>query len=276
MENIKKSFVALLLVMLSLPLALTSQDSLSNCAGAERPYQNGEEIVYKVYYNWGLIWIAAGEVVFRVDESQSKLRYTVTGRTFKAYDPIFMVRDYYTSEVDKSTCKPTNFKRIIHEGNYYRFDSISFDQDENKLVEYFGRTKEEAKRFDFEIDNWVHDMVSVIYHLRSQDVSVMKPGHQVPVRIFFDKELFELNVNYIEPTKKRIKGQGRHRVHHFQPELIDGYVFKEGDLMDIWVSDDDSRVPLLIESPISIGSVKAILQKYKPSKDSESRDKYKQ
>ena len=256
-------------------MPLSSQDTSMACASADRPYQDGEEIVYKVYYNWGIIWIAAGEVIFKVHETDNTLEYTVTGRTYKAYDPIFMVRDYYTSKVDKASCQPTSFKRQILEGNYVRYDSISFYQKQNKLVEYFGRTKAEAEKFEFELENWVHDMVSVIYHLRSQDVSEMEPGHQVPVRIFFDKELFDLNVNYVESTKKRIKGQGRQKVHHFQPELIDGYVFSKGDLMDIWVSADDQRVPLLIESPITIGSVKAILQKYKPSGASEAKDKYK-
>ena len=271
-----KSVLFVLFVVLAALIPLSSQDTSMACASSERPYLDGEKIVYKIYYNWGLIWIAAGEVIFKVNETDTTLRYSVTGRTYKAYDPIFMVRDYYTSQIDKTSCQPTSFKRQILEGTYVRFDSISFYQDENRLVEYFGRTRAEAERFEFELDSWVHDMVSVIYHLRSQDVSTMKPGHKVPVRIFFDKELFDLSVNYIGMTKKRIKGQGKHKVHHFQPELIDGYVFSKGDLMDIWVTDDDKRVPLLIKSPITVGSVKAILQKYKPSESSEMRDKYKQ
>ena len=32
--------------------------------------------------------------------------------------------------------------------------------------------------------------------------------------------------------------------------------------MNIWVSDDKNKVPLLIESPISVGSIKAVLKSY--------------
>ncbi len=270
MKLVKGCFILLLMV---LGYALSGQESL-DCTSADRPYQDGEEIVYKVYYNWGWLWIAAGEVVFKVEDTASEVVYTVTGRSFKAYDPIFMVRDYYVSHLDKTTCQPNFFRRDIHEGKYLRYDSISFDQQNHQLVEFFGKSRSEAQRFEFQLDDWVHDMVSVIYHLRSQKAATMQSGYQLPVRIFFDKELFSLNVNYIGSSRRRIKGLGKQDVHHFQPELIDGYVFSEGDLMDIWVSDDAQQVPLLIESPITIGSVKAILQTYKPSSMSPRQDSY--
>ena len=33
--------------------------------------------------------------------------------------------------------------------------------------------------------------------------------------------------------------------------------------MNVWVSDDANRIPLLIESPVSVGSIKAVLKEYK-------------
>jgi hypothetical protein len=33
--------------------------------------------------------------------------------------------------------------------------------------------------------------------------------------------------------------------------------------MKVWVSKDQNRIPLLIESPIAVGSVKAVLMDYK-------------
>ncbi|MCY7327202.1 MAG: DUF3108 domain-containing protein, partial [Saprospiraceae bacterium] len=48
----------------------------------------------------------------------------------------------------------------------------------------------------------------------------------------------------------------------FQPDVIAGNVFKEGEGMSVWVSDDQNRIPLLIESPVSVGSVKMVLKEY--------------
>ena len=55
---------------------------------------------------------------------------------------------------------------------------------------------------------------------------------------------------------------GRYKTLKFQPEVIAGNVFNEGSKMSVWVSDDQNRIPVLIESPVSVGSVKMVLKKY--------------
>ncbi len=262
----KSSFAFLLLPALWLCSLCTLQSQ--EVDWEKLPYQDGEEIIYTVYYNWGFIWLPAGEVKFEVYERDDRLEFRATGQTFSSYDKVFKVRDYFISEVDKGSLYPYAFKRDIHEGNYLRFDSISFDQQQQELVEYFGKTKATAKAFPFELDRLVHDMVSAIYHLRTQPVETFTKGHQIPLDLFFDKELFSLNINCLGKTKKKIKDLGKLDTYHLQPELIDGYVFSEGDLMDIWVSADGNRLPLLIESPITVGSVKAVLYSAKGLKHS--------
>ena len=56
---------------------------------------------------------------------------------------------------------------------------------------------------------------------------------------------------------------GRYRTHKFSPELIAGDVFKKGDEMTVYVSQDENKIPLLIESPVSVGSIKVVLKSYK-------------
>jgi hypothetical protein len=48
----------------------------------------------------------------------------------------------------------------------------------------------------------------------------------------------------------------------FQPEIIAGNVFNEDAHMTVWVSDDQNKIPVLIESPVSVGSVKMVLKQY--------------
>jgi methylaspartate ammonia-lyase len=44
--------------------------------------------------------------------------------------------------------------------------------------------------------------------------------------------------------------------------VIQGNVFPDNAEVNMWVTNDDNRVPLEIESPVSVGSVKAILKDY--------------
>ncbi len=63
-------------------------------------------------------------------------------------------------------------------------------------------------------------------------------------------------------SRKRIKGLGMCNTMVFAPQMIIGEVFTEEDGMQVWVSDDQNKIPLMIESPISVGSVKVILSKW--------------
>ncbi len=79
-----------------------------------------------------------------------------------------------------------------------------------------------------------------------------------------DKETWPLKVRYKgREVGKKIKGQGKFRTHKFNPEVIVGNVFKEDSQMSVWVTDDQNKIPLLIESPVSVGSVKVVLKSYK-------------
>lgn len=232
----------------------------------DRPFVGGEELVYCIYYNWQFVWIPAGEVKFEIIENAEGSVFHVTGSSYSSYDSFFKVRDDYISYIDKTSFLPKRFRRDILEGNYQRFDSISFDQTQFKLKEYFGKSRETAKEFAFQLDKPVLDMITAIYELRSQNFDDIKEGKTIPISIFFDKELFDVKIKYLGEEKKKIKGIGKVTTKHLQPELIDGYVFKKGDLMDIWVSKDDNKIPLLIESPITFGSVKAVLISAKNTK----------
>lgn len=233
------------------------------CEMTNNNFQVGEKLTYTVYYNWGYLWISAGEVSFEVKEADDQYHFVCHGRTYKRYDPIFKVRDYFESKVDTTTLLPTHFKREVEEGKYIRFDSISFNQDDYLVKEYIGNKRETAKEQSFSLNHCAHDLLSIIYSLRNTDVDVLSPGDVLPMDVFFDKELFSLNLNYADyHAKKDIKDLGEYSVSVFQPTLVTGNVFTEEAVMNIYISDDNNKIPLLIESPVSVGSVKAVLSNY--------------
>jgi len=102
-----------------------------------------------------------------------------------------------------------------------------------------------------------------MYSLRNTAVDEYEEGDHLDISMFLDKEVFPIKVNYLGKEEKKVKSLGRYPAIKVNPQLVVGEVFKKGDIMHIWVSDDDNKVPLLIESPISVGSVKAVLKSYK-------------
>jgi hypothetical protein len=128
-----------------------------------------------------------------------------------------------------------------------------------------GKSKDIATPTEYKIDQCMHDILSILYFTRNVDFNQLTAGTNIPVKIFIDKETWPLKVKYLgRETNKKIKGLGRFRTIQFSPQVIDNdFYFKKGSEMKAWASDDKNKIPLMIESPLSVGSVKAVLKSYK-------------
>jgi hypothetical protein len=238
----------------------TENKDLSFCNATNTVFQNGEELIYKIYYNWNFVWIPAGEVVFTIQENKDSYEMVAIGKTYKSYNSIFKVNDYYYSKTDKITLLPKNFVRIIEEGKYRIYDSIVFDQQNFRAISYHGKDKASAQFKSFQLGECMHDLISNIYTMRNLPTRQFKKGDIIPIKVFFDKEKYPLNIRFAGTEEKDIKDLGKWRTIKLHPQLVEGNIFKRGDQMSVWVSDDLNKIPLLIESPVAVGSIKAVLK----------------
>ena len=233
------------------------------CSISNKAFQVGEELVYKIYYNWNFIWMSAGELTFRVRDAGSRYHITAIGSTYKSYDWFFKVRDKYEVYLDKATLLPVSSSREVEEGGYRLYDKLTFDQSAKKVTSLRGKTREVAESSEYQVDPCMHDILSIVYFTRNLEFEKMAPGTPVPIKIFIDKKVWPLRIRYLgKEPEKRIHKLGKFNTLLMSPDVIKGYVFKEDDKLKIYASDDKNRLPLMIESPISVGSVKAVLKSY--------------
>lgn len=254
--------VLLLVGLISAPRQ-SRVDNNKPCNARNTVFEDGERMVYKIYYNVGFIWISAGEVVFKVKDRDDKYHISAAGRTYKSYDWVFKVRDYYDSFITKETMMPQRTVRSVLEGNYRLYDDVTYKHKESIAVSKKGKTKEDLNTEEVSLEGCTHDILSSIYTLRNMDFSESNAGTKVPLSVYLDRKIYNLDVVFRGVEKrKRIKGLGLCNALQFQPQLVVGTVFKDNDGMNVWVSNDQNKIPLMIESPISVGSVKAVLTKY--------------
>lgn len=226
-------------------------------------FQAGEKITYKLYYNWGLVWLDAGEVDFQVNELDKQYHITVTGKTYESYEWFYKVEDRYESYLDKETLLPQIHIKDIKEGGYTRYDRTTFNQKNYSAVSARGKTRDDLSNETINFDGCMHDLISIVYWARNLRYEEMSLNQEIPMTILMDRKIYPLNIKYLGPEERtKVKGVGFFNTQKFSPQLIAGEVFKEGDEMKIFVSNDRNKIPVLIESPVVVGSVKAVLQKY--------------
>lgn len=273
----KNKWLIFSILMLSLPLvqsfappySISSETAFSNiaddpCQSINTAFQGGEELIYKVYYNWGFVWLSAGEVTFRVIDDDDQFHYQVVGETFDSYNWFFEVNDYFDTWVQKTDLLPIFSKKTIHEGKYRLYDELTFDQSRHKVHNIRGKAKDDLREDkNYNISSCMHDMVSILYYARNLDFDNIEKGERFPINIFADKKTWPLSVKFEGREKnKKVKGKGKFNTLKFSPQVIEGDVFPEDANVHVWVTDDQNRIPLIIESPLSVGSAKAVLHKH--------------
>ena len=233
------------------------------CRTTNTSWQGGEEITYKLYYQLNFIWIAAGEATFKVKDLGDRYFISIDGKTISAFEWFYKVNDRYESVIDKETLLPLSFSRNIQEGKYVWWDKFTFDQKNKKVHATKGWPNKETKYYHADLSDCMHDMISIVYSIRNTEFEKFKPGEQFGIKVFVEEE-YPLKVEVrAKNLETKVKGLGKQKTHLIRPQVVSGHFFNEDTRMDIYMSADKNRIPLMIESPVSVGKVKAVLHSYK-------------
>lgn len=231
----------------------------------QMPFAAGEQLEYQAYYNWGFIWLDAARVQFSVRDSvigkKPVFLFLSSGRSLDEYDWFFKVRNRYSSAADCETLSPMLFSRNTLEGDYKAEEDYRFDQSLKKVY-----IKSENSDEPFSIDTITvgantFDLLTAIYFARTVNYNSMKPGSKIPIKVISDGEVYDLYFRYNGKEDVVIHGsEERYHCAKYTAMLIKGTVFNAGEDMTVWVTDDQSRIPVQVEAKISVGSVKAVLK----------------
>lgn len=216
-------------------------------------FQSGERLKYKVYYNMGPLWVGAGTAEFSVDKKEMNNRKVFhikgVGTTLKSYEWFYKVYDVYESYVDVETLLPLRFIRNVNEGGFRIYNDVRFQHSLGQAISTNGV---------FKVPACVQDVLSAIYYARNIDFDRYKPGDQIPFDMFLDDQVYSLYVRYLGKEELNTK-YGKFHTIKFSPLLIEGTIFEGGEKMTVWVTDDQNHLPVRVDSPILVGSIKVDL-----------------
>lgn len=252
-------------LILILSILIAQNSVAENCKTDNVAFGANEHLFYKVYYNWKDVWVKAGHVTFDVKDVilNNKPNYHIkaVGQTYPFYNWFYKVNDVYETYVDKNTTLPNKFIRDVNEGGFKLDHTYDFNRELFKVHTASKVNKEKTKVLDFDFNSCTHDMLSVIYQMRTIDFKTMKVGDEVPVEVFLDNEFYNLSMIYKGKAMVDTKF-GKVKCIKVVPKVISGRVFKNEEAVTVYVTDDANKIPVLIESPISVGTVKAILDDF--------------
>lgn len=236
-----------LMILLALQFQDTGNES---CGVVNTSFKAGEIITYKAYYTLAGIYVSAGEATFTVnlERLNNKPIYHITGegKTYGFYDGFFKVRDKYESFIDTATLQPYKFIRNISEGNYKKSENVTFNQSTHTAI-----SSDSVLRMPL----CTQDVISLVYFARNTNFDKYKVNDKIPFTLYLHNELYNIYIRYMGKETVKTK-YGKFKAIKVRPLLIKGSVFEGGEKMTAWISDDPNRIPLRVESAISVGSIK--------------------
>ena len=226
-------------------------------------FTSGEKLDYVVHY--GLI--NAAEATIDVDKDIQYInnrpcyKVNVFGKTTGSFDFFLKVRDTWRSYIDTTSIVPQRFHRNIEEGKYKKKENITFDHYKNLAV-----VEDKKETNTYKVPDNVQDIVSGVYYLRTLNYDNRKVGEQIKIQGFFDDEIFDFTVTYRGKTTVETKA-GDIRAIKLIPKMPKNKLFDGEDAIAVYLSDDQNKIPVLIQAEMFVGSVKINLHKYKGLKN---------
>ena len=218
-------------------------------------FQKGERLEYEVSYGW----ITAGEAIISIEEKQHEiggrnvLHVVGEGNSLGAFNWFFKVQDRYETYLDEEGVFPWVFVRDIHEGGFELEQYYTFNQYEQSVSTDKGE--------DYEVPVGIQDMISAFYRARTLDLEGMKPGDTFELNAFVDEEVWPLQIRYDRREVKKV-GLGKFDCLVFTPVVQEGRIFEEEEDLQVWITADQNRIPILAEAKVLVGSISMEIRSY--------------
>ena len=211
----------------------------------------------KFTYDIGWAGIKAGTATIEIEDAGENIKIITTANSSKFVSAFYKVEDRIESTLVKSTAfvfmgKPSSYKVKIREGRHKRDKEFIFKNDIKKVtyVDYLQNEKEE-----FDLPGVVFDVLSSFYYVRTLNLEVNKP---VYVTVFDNKKIWNVEVQVLR-KEKITTTTGEMNTIVIKPLMqSEGIFFKKGDI-NIWLTDDEKKIPLMLTVKVAFGSVTAVL-----------------
>ena len=242
-------------------LAESPQQQESTIKLVNHAFDSGEKLTYDI--SWSKI-LVAGVAIMEVQEGpitngRPTYRFVISTQSAGMVERIFPIRHFVESVSDANDLYSNSFNLREDLNGKLRKREITFDHKANTARFVLNYDTPEI----YKVPERVHDALSVLYYVRAtQDFRADKP---IIVNVFDSDKTWSVEIYTL--GKERISTP----IGEFDTIKVKTYPKYEGVFMNkgeifIWLTDDERKIPVLMQSTIMIGSIVSTLIKMEKGK----------
>ncbi len=220
----------------------------------QNPFVLGEELVYSISY----MGISGGELKLQIKDVtiyDESLCYIITAsiKSNSTFSLFFKVDDYVESIYDVIGGFSRRYYIKQEEGKYENEKSILLDYQNNKAGFHSqGKDDKEVKI----VERYLQDSLSVFYEIRKRD---FEKQDLYEIAVISGKKEYDLKVELL--GRKKLKTAiGTYNTFHVKPFLLKEGEFKDKGDLEVFITDDHRKIPVLMTLEVVFGNVRADLK----------------
>ncbi len=213
-------------------------------------FRIGESLTFSI----GWEFINAGTAILAV-ESESLYRdrpcflITATTKSNSFFSSLYPVDDRLESYFDKEGLYPLKYVKKTSEGGTKRSFTVDFFHDQKRAI----IDDVDSGKYEISIPEFLQDIISSFYYLRNQPMQI---GQEIILATFDNGRYKYSSVTVFKREKIRVAAG------EFDCIVVKTPIgpFNNKSDLNIWLTDDIRKIPVLMKSKIAIGSVSVELQ----------------
>ncbi len=221
----------------------------------------GERMEYSV--TWGGAKFAQSVLTVEAIDSINGTAVYRTSLETTGGPPFYKIRDRMTSWIQPVPMSTLRFDQKLRQGSYRRDRQHIMDHEAGTYTRYDARDGEyvpHKTEHDVPIPAGVQDDVSIYYFVR---LSPLEIGKRYEYDSYFQEKVNPVIIEVLRREEIRVPA-GTFKTIVVRPTIRNSGMFSEDGQAEIYVTDDERRIPVRVKTQMSIGSANLYLTKYDP------------
>ncbi|MFA6359407.1 MAG: DUF3108 domain-containing protein [Dysgonamonadaceae bacterium] len=265
MKN-KKLHSLVILLLFAVSLSSIGQTKIKNNA-----FDAGEQLTYDLYYKYGILNMKGGNATLNTESTvyngTDAYKMTLHATTGGLINSIYNVDDTLTGFVDKNIV-PLLFTKGATEGKDYTRERQIYKYQNGETFIRTIRHRNGKLSFDENIttERCTYDMMSVLAFARTLDYSNMKRGDNTHVQFISGRRLVNMYIRYLGTISMKVNNGKTYDALELSLMILDKAFVDQEEAMNVWITNDENKLPLQINTKLKIGTMRAVLKDFSGNK----------
>ncbi|MCF8357363.1 MAG: DUF3108 domain-containing protein [Prolixibacteraceae bacterium] len=211
-----------------------------------------EKLLFDLHFGF----VKGGEAVFLIKDTvvgnNGEIHAVLHGYTTGLADWFYSVNDRFESIICEENDLPKKSLKQLKEQKYRFYNEVTFDHEAEKAYSKVSGWHD--------VESGICDLSSLLYHLRfSGKLEGLLLGQIIEIPFWDTDEWYTLELKYTGLDKVQTP-MGHVECIRLEPQHVSGRFFNRRNPMNVWITNDHQKVPVLMELNFSIGTVRCILR----------------